>query len=440
MNIQSSIRERLPSTIQVQTSQIKSEKEDDDLVCPICSYVIWEPVGCAVCKLHVCLKCIQDWQNKGKTTCPISGCKEFQDEKPHPYFYKHLSSLKLDCQNKEKGCLETMLYEQYQKHLEKECMFVDVNCPDEGCQIIILKKDLEEHLKVCEYFLVKCEYCENDYYRKDKKDHEEYVCQNYPVKCDNEQCQEIVKRVDLKKHLLNCLYKLDICNYCQQVYNQTQKHLHEQNCQERKLKCKGCKCGFKQFELKDHQKQCNQIKFKCKLCLQEFPQFEFNDQHNKEKCMEHIILNLQKENQILKDQNQQLMQQQKTIEQKLDQIMNVSLLNRNSQSEVLELESLIEECYQKIMQILDQQQFLNHQKKKHSFTFTDVHLALKHFQFLNYSSILYNGWGKLHCSDCFNYVKKIEPLIAPLLATIANSENQIKISKYYHFNNKQNSE
>ena len=74
-------------------------------------------------------------------------------EKPHPYFYKHLSNLKITCENEPNGCKVIVNYEQYQKHFGQECEYVLVVCPNEGCGEKILKKLLQDHDKVCEWRL-----------------------------------------------------------------------------------------------------------------------------------------------------------------------------------------------------------------------------------------------------------------------------------------------
>lgn len=109
-----------------------SNQSDKDYLCPVCDCIISDPLGCNKCKQHLCRTCIQDWREKGKNSCPISGCEVFVQEKAHPFFFKYLSSIKLKCPNSEKGCTAIISHQAFTKHVNT-CEYKPWQCNNEGC-------------------------------------------------------------------------------------------------------------------------------------------------------------------------------------------------------------------------------------------------------------------------------------------------------------------
>ena len=83
----------------------------DDVICPICSNLIINPMMCMRCQNVYCKKCIEAW-NKKDNKCP-NRCE-------NPDYHKSLeksntlSKLKFKCEK----CGEEILYNNVQKHMD----------------------------------------------------------------------------------------------------------------------------------------------------------------------------------------------------------------------------------------------------------------------------------------------------------------------------------
>lgn len=99
------------------------------------------------------------------------------------------------------------------------CVYQEIVCPnmctdDEGKEIKILRKDLESHLKdKCLRRLFECPHC------KEKNEHKEIVgphlevCSHLNVNCPNEKCPEKVRRMDMAKHEVMCVWEKVPCRF-----------------------------------------------------------------------------------------------------------------------------------------------------------------------------------------------------------------------------------
>lgn len=61
----------------------------------------------------------------------LPGCESFTEEKAHPYFYKHLTGVDLICPNL--LCEAIIRYEQYSRHVERECDYSNQICCYTDC-------------------------------------------------------------------------------------------------------------------------------------------------------------------------------------------------------------------------------------------------------------------------------------------------------------------
>jgi DNA repair ATPase RecN len=81
-----------------------------------------------------------------------------------------LSKIRFKCPNK--GCTVSFDYSKIEKH-NKECPFKQIQCPNENCHKILLRKDLDNHINnECEYLLIKCKYCNYEFIKKEIEHHE----------------------------------------------------------------------------------------------------------------------------------------------------------------------------------------------------------------------------------------------------------------------------
>ena len=136
---------------------------DDVYKCNICFKIMDNPTDCENCGHSFCYECIN------KLKCPF-GCQNKSLKSSSMAIKNILSNLKFKCLND--GCKEIILYSDVKRH-DNICEFQKIICPNNGCNKRLLKKDLENHVKnECEHTLIKCQYCDYKFDKKDIKSHE----------------------------------------------------------------------------------------------------------------------------------------------------------------------------------------------------------------------------------------------------------------------------
>ena len=88
----------------------------EDLICPICFYVLKNPISCSSNKnAHTfCKKCIDQSLNESNK-CPI--CKLNFEYKVNNELNDSLNKLSFECLFKKEGCKETLIYSEYLNHV-----------------------------------------------------------------------------------------------------------------------------------------------------------------------------------------------------------------------------------------------------------------------------------------------------------------------------------
>ena len=135
-------------------------KIDENLRCVICTEVLKDPVQCRRNEHHFCKNCIIE-HLKHSQTCPTCQDPLTVDTlvKPQRFLANTLSSLKIACDNAERGCRQVVELGLLNTHVVN-CDFSPVPCSNDQCDEIINRRDKEIHeKKVCEYRQVKCDYC-----------------------------------------------------------------------------------------------------------------------------------------------------------------------------------------------------------------------------------------------------------------------------------------
>ena len=117
----------------------------EDLFCSICQGVLRNPRTCRNKEHPFCLSCIsQHLRNSHR--CPE--CRERltpETLKDPPRFLKNtLSELKIKCDYTERGCPGYVQLGNLQSHVER-CGFAPVACGNEGCEMMVNKKDKVIH-------------------------------------------------------------------------------------------------------------------------------------------------------------------------------------------------------------------------------------------------------------------------------------------------------
>ena len=135
---------------------------DKNFFCPICTDVLKDPVQCHNQHLF-CRACITE-HLKNSQTCPV--CMEKLTEealsKPPRIVTGYLDGLMVNCDHKERGCVELVELGLLETHISV-CEYKPVTCPNERCEAVVNMADLEEHTsEVCEYRQVYCEECDEN--------------------------------------------------------------------------------------------------------------------------------------------------------------------------------------------------------------------------------------------------------------------------------------
>ena len=138
--------------------------------CSICYKIMFNPKDCEECGHSYCYECISI------LNCPY-GCKTKSIKNTSAGIIDLLKNLKFKCQNE--GCTMIIPYEEVKNH-DANCEYQKVFCTNKKCKKRIIKKDLDNHIKnICKYSLISCQYCKNDYYRKEINEHEKLCIITY---------------------------------------------------------------------------------------------------------------------------------------------------------------------------------------------------------------------------------------------------------------------
>ena len=126
---------------------------------------------------------------------------------------RNILSLKTRCDNSARGCEWIGELCSMSKHLSI-CGFSFIPCPN-NCKESdeILRKDMDEHEKVCPRRQYKCPHCEQvgEYHERTTTHLKE--CHQVEVPCPNKDCKEYVKRCDIALHCQECIFEEVSCKY-----------------------------------------------------------------------------------------------------------------------------------------------------------------------------------------------------------------------------------
>ncbi|BES99795.1 unnamed protein product [Nesidiocoris tenuis] len=118
---------------------------DAELLCPICSEVLEEPLQAPACEHAFCSACIQEWISR-QPTCPVDR-QSLTQLRPVPRILKNLlSRLNITCENSVYGCQAVLKLDALSSHLT-ECQHnpkKPVLC-DQGCGMVTPMDELQGH-------------------------------------------------------------------------------------------------------------------------------------------------------------------------------------------------------------------------------------------------------------------------------------------------------
>ncbi|CAF3577265.1 unnamed protein product [Rotaria sp. Silwood1] len=115
----------------------------ENVICPICYYILWKPIACGSCKNLLCRKC----SDKNSNLCPF--CRvTFQEQSPESNILSLLYNLRIRCYNSSNGCTDIVSYDLLEQHENLECKYISKKC--HRCQQRVLIKNIDQHENLCE--------------------------------------------------------------------------------------------------------------------------------------------------------------------------------------------------------------------------------------------------------------------------------------------------
>lgn len=227
---------------------------DDELECSLCCNILCDPVDCDGLRRHTfCRRCLKRWMET-RQTCPVCNCaltaKKLSTcltlrnliEKSQVYCFTRLPLLMVDkgeqesptttaCQKGDVCCQWTGALRDAEKHFRDSCGYVGVRCNFEQCPEVLPRRDLPAHIFKCPYRLVACEWCTVE--RRDGE-MEEHLrsCPQRLVPCINRECALTMKYEDLSSHYRNeCPFTVVPCPYaslgCSHTMVRKDMEIHE---------------------------------------------------------------------------------------------------------------------------------------------------------------------------------------------------------------------
>ena len=156
----------------IEKERIINQDFHEELICPICQRILWEPQACSSCEVHFCKFCIQKWlETSNKNRCP-NNCP-LKIKRPAPILMSLICKLKIKCINHKLGCDKVFAYDSLIKH-QNSCEFELLNC--QFCQKKFFQKEIKAHYEKCESFLIECKYCQSQIKRIDYNNHNQLDC------------------------------------------------------------------------------------------------------------------------------------------------------------------------------------------------------------------------------------------------------------------------
>ena len=186
--------------------------------CPLCEGILYESV-IDKCGHSFCLECSNNLL-KLTQKCPFSNLPLNPPFAMNIVVNTVLEKQIVFCRNKELGCEWQGKLGDRKTHLNYECMKESINCeyaPD--CKEKDLRENILNHIKICPYRLIQCEYCEETMTFENLEYHNK-ICPNIPVECSNK-CGKKIPMNKLKYHLeeecdntvVECPFNLVGCEY-----------------------------------------------------------------------------------------------------------------------------------------------------------------------------------------------------------------------------------
>lgn len=176
---------------------------DHNLMCAICHCPFVEPARLD-CDHVFCRDCINQalmHQTRDAKCCPACRTKTRRISTiPVPKIINRiLDDLVVRCPFSKEGCAEELPRGAVQDHVDRYCIYSEVECPSDECPYPVQRKDAEKQR--CLHSRVRCEYCEVSLIEREMESHQTH-CSVRTVPCPH--CKTTVLYGKLESHIESC--------------------------------------------------------------------------------------------------------------------------------------------------------------------------------------------------------------------------------------------
>ena len=201
----------------------KDPAQIEDLKCPICLELVYEPVLTS-CGHLFCQRCV-----RGQARCPT--CKGELQFMRDQFNERRVRSLKVKCPNWEKGCEWQGDLGDSAQHTSTNCQMETIPCP-KWCPEKISRGQLKQHAGTCTQRAYECPHCGfKDTFITVTTTHFTN-CRHFVLMCPAE-CHTGVSRCKMAEHLAGCTEELVPCKYaaigCEEVNKRKDLQTHLQD-------------------------------------------------------------------------------------------------------------------------------------------------------------------------------------------------------------------
>ena len=198
----------------------KDPAQIEDLKCPICLELVYEPVLTS-CGHLFCQRCVND-QPKCPTCRDELQCMRNQRDE------RKVKGFKVKCPNWEKGCEWHGDLGDTAQHRGTKCQMEAILCPT-GCKDKILRGSLKNHAETCPQRAYKCSHCWFEDTFVNVTTTHFTVCEDFPLGCVAG-CDSFHSRGTMAIHLTTCAEELVPCKYtsigCDEVIKRKDLQTH----------------------------------------------------------------------------------------------------------------------------------------------------------------------------------------------------------------------
>ena len=198
----------------------KDPAQIEDLKCPICLELVYEPV-LTNCGHLFCQRCV-----RSQTKCPT--CRDELRCMRNQRDERKVKGLKVKCPNCEKGCKWQGDLGDTAQHRSTNCEMEAILCPT-GCKVKILRACLKKHAESCPQRAYKCPHCQFTGTFVFVTTTHFTLCEEFPLAC-LAGCCSFHSRGKMAIHLSRCAEELVSCKYasigCNEVIKRKDLQTH----------------------------------------------------------------------------------------------------------------------------------------------------------------------------------------------------------------------